>query len=206
MTTTSVSSTTDTTTPIVVLDACVMISNVLRYLCLGLARAQVFQPAWSPVIADEWRRNASRLWEVPESQLQLDWDAWQQEFPLADQGNVQLFKEGLRYSDPKDWHVIAAARAAQENFSGRTVGVLTKNLKDFNKSELRRMGLVLWAPDQFLEGLWAEHARLLLSLLEAMPDAVRAPDKPLLSVEALLKRERLYRFNRCYEQQTLIGE
>src|SRR5690554_1117924 len=122
MTTTSVSSTTDTTTPIVVLDACVMISNVLRYLCLGLARAQ-------------------------------------------------LFKEGLRYSDPKDWHVIAAARAAQENFSGRTVGVLTKNLKDFNKSELRRMGLVLWAPDQFLEGLWAEHARLLLSLLEAMPDA-----------------------------------
>ncbi|MGG4773920.1 PIN domain-containing protein [Alcaligenaceae bacterium 429] len=198
-------STTDST-PVVVLDACIMISNVLRYLCLGLARAKVFQPAWSPVIADEWRRNASRLWEVPEAQLQLDWDAWQLEFPLADQGNVQLFKEGLRYSDPKDWHVIAAARAAQENFAERPIGVLTKNLKDFNKSELRRLGLVLWAPDLFLEGLWAEHAHLLLSLLEAMPAAVRAPDKPLLSVSALLKRERLYRFNRCYEQQILIGE
>lgn len=193
-------------TPVVVLDACVLISNVLRYLCLGLAREQVFQPAWSPVIADEWRRNAARLWDVPELQLQVDLDAWQLEFPNADQGNVQEFKEGLKYSDPKDWHVIAAARAAQQSFADREVGVLTKNLRDFNKSELRRLGIRLWAPDQFLEGLWAEHARLLLPLLEAMPEAVRAPDKPLLSVTALLKRERLYRFNRCYEQQLLIGE
>ncbi len=179
-------------TEIVVLDTCVLISNVLRFLSLGLAKAGHFQPAWSLHIREEWLRNASRLWEVERSALELDWTQWEQQFPLADQGIVHGFQEGLKYSDPKDWHVIAAARAAQHNFPDQPVSILTKNSKDFNRSELKRLQIVRWAPDAFFCQLWPQAHADFIELLQQMPQAVRSPAKDLLSTEALLKRERLF--------------
>lgn len=185
-------------TQVVVLDTCILISNVLRFLSLGLAKAGYFQPAWSPQIREEWLRNASRLWEVERSELEQDWALWEQWFPLADQGIVHNYQEGLRYSDPKDWHVIAAARAAQHSFPGGCVGILTKNTKDFNRSELKRLDIARWAPDAFFCELWPRAQAVFMPLLQQMPDAVRAPDKEPLSTEALLKRERLFELAKRY--------
>lgn len=190
---------------VVVLDSCVLISNVLRFICLGLAQAGVYTPAWSAIIGDEWARNASRLWQVPITDLYKDWERWQHEFPLADQGNVQAYKSGLKYSDHKDWHVIAAARAAQVSFPHTSVHILTKNLKDFNRSELKRLGVTLAAPDAYLEQIFVEHPMLMRALLKQLPEAVKLPTKPALEVEALLKRERLFCLNRSY-QQTLVSK
>ncbi|MCQ9616876.1 PIN domain-containing protein [Paenalcaligenes niemegkensis] len=189
---------------VLVLDACVLISNVLRHLCLGLAREGIFMPAWSAIIGDEWARNASRLWQVPVSDLHKDWSDWQHEFPLADQADVQTYKVGLKYSDPKDWHVIAAARAAQVAFPGCNVHILTKNVKDFNRSELKRLGLSLLLLDAFLDGILAgRDAPVMMRLLADMPGALKAPDKPPLTVEELLKRERLFCLNRSYQRRLL---
>lgn len=188
---------------VLVLDACVLISNVLRHLCLGLARENVFIPAWSPIIGDEWARNASRLWQVPVVDLQNDWNAWQHEFPLANQANIQAYKVGLKYSDPKDWHVIAAARAAQVVFPDHDVHILTKNVKDFNRSELKRFGLSLLLLDAFFERLLADYSPIMMGLLADLPKAVKAPAKPLLTVEELLKRERLFCLNRSYQRRLL---
>ncbi len=185
-------------TEVVVLDTCVLISNVLRFLSLGLAQAGHFQPAWSPHIREEWLRNAARLWQVERSALELDWAEWEQRFPLANQGIVHHFQEGLRYSDPKDWHVIAAARAAQFNFPEQPVSILTKNSKDFNRSELKRLGIMRWAPDLFFYALWPQAQLTFRHLLHQLPEAVRAPDKEALSVEALLKRERLFELAKLY--------
>lgn len=179
-------------TEVVVLDTCILISNVLRFLSLGLAQAGYFQPAWSPHIREEWLRNASRLWHVERSALELDWAQWEQQFPRANQGIVHSFQDGLKYSDPKDWHVIAAARAAQANFAHQPVSILTKNSKDFNRSELKRLGITRWAPDRFFCALWPQAQTHLQLLLQQLPAAVRAPDKALLTTEALLKRERLF--------------
>ncbi|HLS43040.1 MAG TPA: PIN domain-containing protein [Paenalcaligenes sp.] len=189
---------------VLVLDACILISNVLRFLSLELAREHSFQPAWSAIIGDEWARNASRLWDVPVEQLWQDWEQWQREFPLADQGNVQGYKEGLQYSDPKDWHVIAAARAAQHAFPDATVRILTKNLKDFNRSELKRLGLSVVAPDHFFVAMHHQYPSKMNALLQRLPQAVVAPDKPLLSVEVLLKRERLFGLNQAYQRSVLL--
>ena len=186
---------------VVVLDTCILISNVLRYLCFALAKQGLYQPIWSAKIRDEWLRNASRLWSVPVEQLALDWDEWEHQYPLADQGIVKTWEQGLQYSDPKDWHVIAAARAAQARFQTRYVHVLTRNSKDFNRSELRRLALSRWEPDGFLCVLWDEGGADWSKLLEAMPAAVTAPDKPLLSVTALLKRERLFNLAKRYESR-----
>lgn len=183
---------------VVVLDACILISNVLRFICLSLAEKGHFQPAWSPIIRDEWLRNASRLWGVERSQLELDWTQWDTQFPLADQGIIHNWKEGLTYSDPKDWHVIAAARAAQARFTSQTVRILTRNSKDFNRSELRRFGLDRYEPDLFFCSLWPIAQQDLCVILEQMPVAVTAPDKEPLSVLELLKRERLFHFGKHY--------
>ena len=194
----------DSAALVLVLDACVLISNVLRFLCLGLARADVYLPAWSAIIGDEWARNASRLWKVPVQALHQDWEAWQREFPHADQANVQAYKEGLKYSDPKDWHVIAAARSAQLAYPEHHVHILTKNVKDFNRSELKCLGLSVLPLDQFLLNVLGTHPAIMATLLEQLPAAVKLSDKPLLSVDALLKRERLFGLNRRYQQMLLL--
>lgn len=187
-------------TEVVVLDTCILISNVLRFLSLGLAQAGHFQPVWSPHIREEWLRNASRLWQVERARLEIDWQRWESLFPLANQGIVNGFQEGLKYSDPKDWHVIAAARAAQTHFADRSVSILTKNSKDFNRSELKRFGITRWAPDAFFCALWPQAEADLCLLLQQLPQAVRSPDKAVLPTQALLKRERLFDLARLYAQ------
>lgn len=184
-----------TSIDVIVLDACILISNVLRFISLSLASKGYFQPAWSPIIRDEWLRNASRLWSVERSRLEIDWLQWDTEFPLADQGIIHAWKAGLKYSDPKDWHVIAAARAAQDRFTQRPVGILTKNSKDFNRSELKRLSIDRWQPDTFFCCLWPQAQCDFLAILEQLPEAVTAPNKEKLTVVELLKRERL--FNLC---------
>lgn len=185
---------------IVVIDTCILISNVLRFLSLGLAQEGYFQPAWSPLIRDEWLRNASRLWSVQRSELEKDWQRWECFFPLADQGIVKSWQQGLQYSDPKDWHVIAAARAAQDRFPHRSVSILTRNTKDFNRGELRRLAIERWSPDAFFCAFLPVASNTLMSLLVDLPLAVKAPNKSTLPVEDLLKRERLFVLNQYYQQ------
>lgn len=181
---------------ILVIDTCVLISNVLRRLLLRLAEHGCFQPAWSPVIGDEWRRNASRVWDVPIADLELQWEALQTAFPMADQGDVAAFKEGLKRSDPKDWHVIAAALAAQARRPGCSVAVVTRNIRDFNRSELRQRGLQLFDPDQLLLRCWESNPELVRSQCALIAaDALQA-GREAEALDSVLRRERLFRFNR----------
>ncbi len=178
---------------VLVLDTCVLLSNVLRRMFFQLAARGAFQLAWSPIIGDEWQRNAHRLWRTEPQLLQAHWQAMQLAFPQADMGDVSAGKQGLRYSDPKDWHVIAAARCAQLRWPNETVAVLTRNVKDFSRSELRRLGLQLWDPDQCL---WRyAHAGWSLSAwaLDCLATDASREDQAL-TVEQMLKRERLFRY------------
>lgn len=181
---------------ILVLDTCVLISNVLRRALLDLAVQGCFQVAWSPVIGDEWRRNAARLWGVGDDDIARQWHELQCEFPFADQGDIETYKQGLRRSDPKDWHVVAAARRALVRQPGSQVAVLTRNLKDFNRSELRSFGLGLIDPDLFLIRCHGQHPAAVLSMLERLPEQVVPPGRDIEPLSVLLRRERLFRFSK----------
>jgi len=183
---------------ILVLDTCILLSNVLRRVFLRLAAQGCFIPVWSERIGGEWRRNAARLWGVPMTDIEAQWMALQQAFPLADQGDVSSHEEGLRRSDPKDWHVIAAGRAAKSRFPGRTAAVVTRNTKDFNRSEMRGYGLALFEPDALLLRLQAAHPDAMRALLPDIPALATAPGQEPASLETILKRERLFRLNRLY--------
>ena len=181
---------------IAVLDTCVLISNVLRQVCLNLAAQGCFEPAWSPIIGDEWRRNAARLWGVADDAVHEQWQALQHAFPQADCGDVSAFKAGLGRSDPKDWHVIAAARAVLARRPDAGVAIVTRNIRDFNRSELRDLGVVLLDPDQLLVRCWEQRPEAVEALFEHLPGYAQAPGKPLEPIDAILRRERLFRFNK----------
>lgn len=184
---------------VVVLDTCVLISNVLRGVLLRLAAEQCFQPAWSEVIGDEWRRNAARLWNVAPESVAEQWLDMQFQFPYADQGEISPFKEGLVYSDPKDWHVIAAARAALARQPDSHVTVLTRNVRDFRRAELKRLGLGLSDPDQFLVNCWHAHPQQVQASLDVVPRELLAAGRPEEPLAAILKRERLFRLTKLLE-------
>ena len=97
--------------PFIVLDACVLMSGIVRRLVLRLAEAGVYQPVWTERIGEEWRRNASRIWEIPPEVMAEQWADMNARFPQALEHDAQACEASLRYSDPKDFHVIAAGLA-----------------------------------------------------------------------------------------------
>lgn len=183
---------------ILVLDTCVLLSNVLRRVLLRLAAQGCFLPVWSERIGAEWRRNAARIWRVSHQDIEAQWDALQQAFPDADQGDVSHFERGLHRSDPKDWHVIAAGRAAKGLHPGRTAAIVTRNTKDFNRTELRGYGLTLFEPDELLLRFHLAQPQRMQAVMPDIPALATAPGQPPASLEAILKRERLFRLNRAY--------
>ena len=179
----------------VVIDTCVLMSTILKNLLLRLAQNDLFEPVWADYIGEEWRRNASRVWEVSEEDIAAEWQAMQEAFPRANMGVVNQFETGLSRSDPKDWHVIAAGRAALSLEPDYSVCILTRNLRDFNRSELRQVGLSLYSPDEFLVKCYEVAPDLLMQLLTLIPDDAAAIGRPAEPLEAVLRRERLFRLN-----------
>jgi hypothetical protein len=182
--------------PFIVLDACVLMSTVLRQLLLRAARNGVFQPVWTERIGEEWRRNAARLWGAPREILDGLWDDMNRAFPGAMESDTLVYEAGLRYSDAKDFHVIAAGLARRARCGlqrAPVVQVMTWNLKDFNRSELRRQGLDVFSPDVLLARWWQGcEAALRPALAPVEQDYVALGREPL-ELGAILHRERLYR-------------
>jgi len=188
--------------PYLVLDACVLMSGVLRPWLLDLAETGLFKPLWSERIGREWRRNAARIWSIEPVLLDQEWQHMQARFKSA---NVSAWADQelaacnltLRYSDPKDWHVIEAAWLAKQAHPEQTVGIVTINIKDFSRSELRQCGLNLWDPDHLLSDWFETHPTVLMQSLDyVIGELVSAGRRHPAPVADFLKRERLFRLNK----------
>ena len=116
----------------------------------------------------------------------------QSAFPFAMAHAIDEYKQGLRYSDPKDWHVIAAAREMRDRHPDSQVEILTLNLKDFNRSELRRLGLSALTPDRKLAAWWPEHEGRLRAIIAELDAAEPPAGLPRLPMTERLRRERLF--------------
>ena len=187
--------------PGLVLDACVLMSGLLRPLLLNLAQAGLLVPLWTDKIGQEWQRNAARLWPIEPELLQNEWQLMQEQFPRSNMGDVTAFETDLRRTDRKDKHVAAAGIAAVARQVAQPISVLTWNLKDFSRSELRKQQLGLIDPDRLLSQWWATESPLLQQHIDATIKELfitgRRQPEPVV---AMLKRDRLFRLAGCYER------
>lgn len=163
---------------------------------LNLAARGVYQPVWSERIGEEWCRNAARLWSIPRDVLDAQWAEMNAQFPHATQTDLDAYEAVLRYSDPKDFHVIAAGLALRARCGLQLpprVAVTTWNLKDFNRSEMRRQGLDVLNPDRLLSQWWQEDADRMRDAIRAVPEDYIALGREPEPLATTLHRERLYR-------------
>ncbi len=193
--------------PALVLDACVMMSGLLRPLLLSLGHAGILMPLWTDKIGQEWQRNAARLWPIDPSLLEQEWQSMQVQFPQANMGDVTSFEVDLRHTDRKDKHVAAAGIAGVSRSVSDSISVLTWNIKDFSRSELRKQQLGLTDPDRLLALWWPTHAQVLKThieqtIAELFASGRRQPE-PVVN---MLKRDRLFRLAGCYERHMAKSE
>lgn len=180
-----------------------MMSGLLRPLLLNLAQAGAFRPIWSDRIGQEWVRNAARLWPIAPELLDHEWHLMQQQFPQANMGDVIAFEAGLRHSDRKDWHVVAAGIAAIDRQIPGPVSVMTWNLKDFSRPELRKQQLGLTDPDRLLSLWWPTRTPQLKQAIEdTVAELIASGRRQPESVTALLRRDRLFRLAAMYARAT----
>ena len=187
--------------PGLVLDACILMSGLLRPLLLNLAQAGLLMPLWTDKIGQEWQRNAARLWPIEPELLKNEWQLMQEQFPHSNMGDVTEFEAELRHTDRKDKHVAAAGIAGVSKQVAQPISVLTWNLKDFSRSELRKQQLGLIDPDRLLSQWWPTQSSQLQqhidTTVEELFSAGRRQPEPVV---AMLKRDRLFRLARCYER------
>ena len=189
--------------PGLVLDACVLMSGLLRPLLLDLAQVGLFMPLWSDKIGQEWQRNAARLWPIDIDLLKDEWELMQERFPAANMGDVTIFESNLKHTDRKDKHVAAVGIASVQQSHGQPISVLTWNLKDFSRSELRKQLLGLIDPDRLLSQWWLTQQPTLTHHIDATINTLfltgRRQPEPVIS---MLKRDRLFRLSACYGRHT----
>lgn len=186
--------------PALVIDACIMMSGLLRPLLLNLAQTGLFDPLWTDKIGQEWQRNAARLWPIDPELLKSEWQSMQEQFPSANMGDVTPFEAALKHTDRKDKHVAATGIAAIETAHLGPISVLTWNIKDFSRSELRRQQLGLIDPDRLLSQWWPTQRQILSTALDLTVDELvtsgRRQPEPMLG---MLRRDRLFRLAGLYE-------
>jgi len=190
-----------TQAPALVLDACILMSGLLRPLLLNLAHAGLLMPLWTDKIGQEWQRNAARLWPIEPELLKNEWQLMQEQFPYSNMGDVTEFEAILRHTDRKDKHVAAAGIAGVAKQVAQPISVLTWNLKDFSRSELRKQQLGLTDPDRLLSQWWTTQSPLLQRQINAtIEDLFATGRRQPEPVVAMLKRDRLFRLAGCYER------
>ncbi|NOL49481.1 PIN domain-containing protein [Pelistega europaea] len=193
-------------TPVpLVLDTCVLMHTFTRNLLLRLGENGICIPLWSEEIHAEWLRNAPRIWKVEDSVVENEWQMMQTRFPHSLIA-VDMEKYPLRFKriDKKDRHVALCAFVGQQSLGSYTSTLLTWNIKDFHKKELRDQGITLATPDQYLTELWPTKSELLKELFVLGQQDYITLEMPTYSIEEILKRDKLYRLAKIYSA-TLVS-
>ena len=142
------------------LDACVLFPTVTREMLLGVARAGVFEPQWSPRVLEEWARATLKIGPEAEvfarGEIALLRAAW----PRAEIQPTPSLQARLWLPDNNDIHVLAAA------IVGSADAIMTVNAKDFPRNVLAEEGLSRIDPDGYLFQVWQSSPEIVSSVAE----------------------------------------
>ncbi|MEL6586493.1 MAG: PIN domain-containing protein [Pseudomonadota bacterium] len=175
----------------VFLDACVLYPTVLREVLLGLAAEGLYQPLWSPRVLEEWARATRKLGAEAEVQARGEIALLKARWPKAERQPGVATEARLVLPDANDVHVLAAAS------DGGADLLVTLNLRDFPKQDVRAEGMDVCAPDGFAMDLWLAHptpVEAAVSQVHATARQMAGEDLPL---RGLLKRAKLPRLGKA---------
>lgn len=157
----------------VIYDACVLYPAPLRDLLMQLALEDVYRARWTNLIHDEWIRNV--LKDRPDLQA-ADLERTRTLMNTAVRDCVVTGFEGLipaiqDLPDEDDRHVVAAAIHCGANL------IVTFNLRDFPRAQLRSYNLEAQHPDDFIVHLLDLHPAQVLHAAAEQRRRLRYPPK-----------------------------
>lgn len=164
------------------LDANVLVPNLLRDTLLRIAERGLYRPLWSADILDETRRNVLRLRpDVDQGRLQRTFDTMNQAFEDAMVTGYQPLIDSMT-NHPKDRHVLAAAVV------GRADTIVTFNLKDFPAASATPYEIEVQHPDIFLTHQHDLAPAVVSEFLEEQSGDTRRPHLTVPELLDALKR------------------
>lgn len=163
---------------VAIYDACVFYPAPLRDLLVRLARTNLFRARWTNQIHDEWieavlRDRPDLLKERMERTRVLVNDA----IPDCLVTGYEVLINELSLPDADDRHVLAAAIRCQAGV------IVTFNIKDFPPDALRRFGIDVQHPDDFITHLFDLSPK---AVCLAVKEQRMALTKPSQSIDQLL--------------------
>ena len=178
----------------IVIDACVLYPTVMREVVLGVARAGLFSPYWSPRILEEWARAATKLGPQGEAQARSEIAMLQRAWPDATLRHPPELERRLWLPDANDLHVLASA------ISGSCDAIMTMNAKDFPRNILTEEGLHRVDPDGYLQGCAEAQPDLVVPTALAVLEEARRLSGEEWTLRKLMKKARLPRFGKAVER------
>lgn len=155
---------------VAVVDANVLVPNILRDVFVSLAFERVYAACWTEQIHAEWMRNAARLRpDVPLANFQKVRALMDANVVNSVVNGYEPLIETLQLPDAGDRHVLAAAIIAQAGF------IVTSNLRDFPASVLKNHRIQAQSPATFLCELWRDFAPEILVALSHQRQRLRNP-------------------------------
>ncbi|MEC7762906.1 MAG: PIN domain-containing protein [Pseudomonadota bacterium] len=177
----------------VLIDACVLYPTVMREMVIGVAKAGLIDPKWSPRILEEWARAAAKLGPGQEALARAEIAALEADWPRASFRPKDGDMSRLSLPDPNDVHVLASAIASSADV------LMTMNIKDFPRQMLGHEGLVLASPDPFLLGLYEEAPAPVETVARGvLAEAIRLSGEDW-TIRKLMKKARLPRLGKALE-------
>ena len=174
---------------IAVVDANILVPNILRDVFVSLAFERVYAARWTEHIHEEWTRNVVKL--RPDIQL----SSMHKVRRLMDANirnslvtGYEPLIETLDLPDPNDRHVLAAAIVAGASF------IVTNNIKDFPAALLDNYGVQTRKTDAFLCDLWPDNAPEIVAALQQQRARLRNPALSPGEFLVALRRQRLNQF------------
>ena len=183
-----------TVPPVVVLDACVLYPAAQRDLFMWLAAGGAIHAHWTNEIHDEWIRNVEHDYGVDRSVLDRVRKLMDRAADDALIGRYRQHERLFPKTDAKDRHVAAAAVAARNRSGADIVTIITWNLKDFDRKELAKAGVVAENPDVFLCRLLADSPESAVTAFIRMRNNLRNPPKTTRECADTLAAQGLKKF------------
>lgn len=169
---------------VAVYDANVLYPSTLRDVLIRVCLARLVSAKWTALILDETFRNlqANRP-DLSPNRLARTRAFMGKALRDVEVTGYEHLIEQLDLPDADDRHVLAAAVTADAGV------IVTKNLKHFPATALAPYGIRAAHPDAFLTALTQAHPRTMVTVIEEIAAAWRAPDASPESVLTSLAGE-----------------